>query len=309
MKKTNFKKATLSALLMLIVAVISLTGVTYAWFTSGNEAQVSDIKVSISDAEGGLLISTDNKTWSTSVVYDGLNTLEPVSTVGTLAEDGDMKFFTAKLASNPDFIKDITEVTDHSGKTGYFVEKDIYFNNYGGTEKNVTFTYTINGDNTNAFVASRIALVFRGNIAQAGYTESTENFVDDADGTVTIFEPYATTHTLMGNIDAKKHNSNYADDDEHTYYGIMKAESGVEVSRFGKGEQVEEGATAPGILKVVNTEKTMSKTGAFTIAAESFAKVTVYVWIEGQDYDCQNDISGFDFDLDIAFSVPQNTNN
>jgi hypothetical protein len=47
MRKTNFRKATLSALLMLVVAVVSLTGVTYAWFTSGNEANVSDIKDAI----------------------------------------------------------------------------------------------------------------------------------------------------------------------------------------------------------------------------------------------------------------------
>ena len=39
---------------MLVVAVLSLTGITYAWFTSGTTATVSGMKVEVAVADGGV---------------------------------------------------------------------------------------------------------------------------------------------------------------------------------------------------------------------------------------------------------------
>ena len=46
MKKT-LRKAMLSTICMLIVAVMSLTGVTYAWFTMADNATVEGIEMNV----------------------------------------------------------------------------------------------------------------------------------------------------------------------------------------------------------------------------------------------------------------------
>ena len=88
--KNNFRKAALSTICMLIVAVMSLTGVTYAWFTAGTTATVNGMQMQVSAADGGVQVSalTDSG-WTNYAATVDLNTtleeVKPVSSVDGLS--------------------------------------------------------------------------------------------------------------------------------------------------------------------------------------------------------------------------------
>ena len=55
--KNTFRRATLSTICMLVVAVMSLTGVTYAWFTQGTQATVDTFDINVEASAGNLMIA------------------------------------------------------------------------------------------------------------------------------------------------------------------------------------------------------------------------------------------------------------
>ena len=44
----------------------------------------------------------------------------------------------------------------------------------------------------------------------------------------------------------------------------------------------------------------------FTLSADSYTKITVVIWLEGQDADCLNEISGGSFAVKLGFTVAAN---
>ena len=85
MSKT-FRRAAMSSICMLIVAVMSLTGATYAWFTSGEKAVVEGMTMNINTADGGIQASIGNAEtadWGSVLKLTNAtkDTVNPVSTV------------------------------------------------------------------------------------------------------------------------------------------------------------------------------------------------------------------------------------
>jgi len=63
--KKQFRTAMLSSICLLIVGVMSLTGVTYAWFTQGSFATVSGMSMTVDAADSGVQISVwEGSGWS-----------------------------------------------------------------------------------------------------------------------------------------------------------------------------------------------------------------------------------------------------
>lgn len=56
-----------SSLLMLLIAAISLSSATYAWFTLGDETSVEEIEFS-AQAGGGIQISANKEVWGSTVI-------------------------------------------------------------------------------------------------------------------------------------------------------------------------------------------------------------------------------------------------
>lgn len=70
MKNTKFRKrALLSSVAMLLVAILALGSATFAWFTQNTEATADGIYVKTTKAST-LLISDDQHGWGTSVTYN-----------------------------------------------------------------------------------------------------------------------------------------------------------------------------------------------------------------------------------------------
>ena len=136
--KNTFRKAALSTICMLIVAVMSLTGVTYAWFSQGTVSSVKGMSVEVEAAEGGIFIATN----STSTVpaadsfksnitlnyanFGGADGVSPVSTAAGANEA--WKFYTGELLSTVE----IKSVEDTTGTN--FIKTFLFLRNPGETQ-------------------------------------------------------------------------------------------------------------------------------------------------------------------------------
>ena len=128
MKKNLTKKALVPAIAMVVASVISLSGVTYAWFTTGNTATVGSLDVNVQTANG-IQVSLDAQTWKSLVTADDIinardnatvpvsiqfpeDEIAPVSTAGYV-ENGKMQMFKGTVEKDGT----LTSVAEVEGKT------------------------------------------------------------------------------------------------------------------------------------------------------------------------------------------------
>ena len=291
MRKSNFRKATLSALLMLVVAVVSLTGVTYAWFTSGTQAKVENINIGVTGAAGGLQIALDNDQFAfgSSIDFADTNngvTYAPVSTSLTALKEG--KFFTAEIGSTAQKIKNIKAAT---ANTHYFAQS-ILIDNYGGDAKTIELTGSATCADKETELAIRIAIVIDGVNKAPTYTAEDKNkYSAEENKQVYIYEPNATSHTNAGKNEAKLDGLAQPEGNQkYKYFGIVKAlatgeGAPTEISKYSADDGYLEEVTTYG-MDTASTDKPQ-----ISIQAGAVVKATIYVWVEGQDHDCHNDIA------------------
>ena len=307
--KKQIRKAMLCTIAMMVAAIVSLTGVTYAWFSESNEATVDGIKMDVISKDGGVYISKQPypATFDTSVsieeseIFQGKHNAS--STAGLLNADGTMKFFNGTIESPTDKTLNIESVSED----GNYFEQNIYFDNStGGKDITISLAGTeiLPTDGKRTDLAARIAIVVHGSItiddfvAQKDYPVAKNGTVDapamfKGYPVVQIYEPNATTHIPAGITEYQKNiNPEKGQGDEFIYYGLNN--TGTDVNRFGEG--------SPSQLTLVNTVK-KAEDVKFVVPMGEYLKITVYVWLEGQDADCQNNISGKPYEAAIKFTL------
>ena len=78
-QKSFKKKALLSSLAMLMVALVALSSATYAWFSTKTTATAQNVKVKTTQASS-LVLSLDKQDWASTIDLNIDKTLEPGST-------------------------------------------------------------------------------------------------------------------------------------------------------------------------------------------------------------------------------------
>ena len=321
MKTRKFRKSMLSAVVVLMAAIISLTGATYAWFTAGESATVNNITAGV-ESGSGLLVSSDGATWmdniSINIAAEGFE-YKALSSAG-IVTNGVMGIFGAKLDTSvtPNKLTGIaaadqTATADgEASREGGFVMFDIYFNNANGPEKSININNSVisTGGNTRAF---RIAFINQGSIkvstAGTDYPTTLKALMNG--NSANIFEPDATSHITSGIRDYQtNYNPGANANDKFDYFGIKGAPTTSDsIDRYvgkyvpneeGDGYTFQEG-TSDNLAKV--TTITDKATSFIELGADTYTKVTVVIWLEGQDADCLNEISGGEFSVQLGFNV------
>jgi len=285
MSKT-FRKAAMSTICMLIVAVMSLTGATYAWFTSGTEAMVEGIDMKVTTAEGGIVISKDAIQWANNIdladTVDKSN-MAPVSTVNA------KQFYTAVLSTENNEYIATKAATDAN-----YIKAVLYLKNDGDAEFQAdlgTTTSAIKDEAVNArkgHLATRLAVHYSAPLATFtnGVAATTEQILAlEANTKAFIYEPHSTTHLVEGDTAVKEYKGVQA----ATYTGEAPAADTV-YFHVNTGMTLAETPVATENLAAVSTEKETTSC-VITVPAKSIIAVEVYIWIEGQDVDCINDIA------------------
>lgn len=330
-KGKNKKKLNLrSSLLVLLLIAILLIASTYAWFTANTVVTISTLNVHV-EAKGGLQISADGINWKTVLSNEDIapdtlttyagnvnqipTTLEPVSTTGNVAE-GKMDMFygvvTAAAAADDaagikigDFTLTTSKQVDTKGTTGKYIVFDAFLK----VDKDQTLSLTKNSD----VKADTAKSEDRGlkNAARVAFVPSTDVAADGAEtttiqslvpnGKACIWEPNDDVHTAAAVSAAS---SIYGKTTTQTgakplpYYGV-KAETAKPVPLNST-----DSASFAEVTPSIQTKAANDAINKVCDLKKGITKVRIYMWVDGQDVDCENNASGSDITYDVQFSIP-----
>ena len=308
-----------SILLLLLIAILLITS-TYAWFTANQVVSVGTLDVHV-QAANGLQISVDAHTWKTSIskdeilaaTYTGVKNQIPseLTAVSSAKEvsGGLLNMFLGKITSddtgNPTLTA--TKETDGDGgniTTGNYIAFNMFLRVDQTTEivltenSEVTFKDTDRGLQN----AARVAFINEGNVTDPSEEATIQKKMDGT--SALIWEPNNDIH----NSNAITHaNQNYGQTITNNqvipYVGVAQA--------IADGIELKQTITADGTnFKDVSVDmssgnaKPITEDGlTFLTLQPGVTKIRVYMWVEGQDYDCENGASGSDIRFDMEFSI------
>ena len=344
LKKERNKRRKYRLLILLLLMLgtgTMLATSTYAWFTSNKNVSVESLKVNI-EAKNGIQISADGTKWKSIVQKADLvgarkgnygaavnqipESLEPVSTAGVPDTNGYLPMYygvvetSTSSANNGEYILTATKTTeiDNNIRTGAeadtakFIAFDLFFKVNADTKVYLQAgSGVLNADPADNGIknASRIAFVNLGNTADGSELSSIQGINAGTSSTVTIWEPNYDIHTAAGVANA---NDVYgipttqANGELIPYSGIMAPVAASDDILLGEATQTKDSTK----FKTVTPGK--ATTAAFDTNVELFTlskgitKIRMYMWVEGQDVDCENNASGgnISFDLKISTVAP-----
>ena len=326
-KKKQKKQRLFYLLLLLLITTISLSTSTYAWFTTNRMVEVDLLDVSVR-AQGGIEISVDGTSWKSKVLLEDLKNasekyetnqnqipfvLEPVSTIGEL-EDGKIKMFKGSAINNSsgkytlEAIRTNEEQSFGEESSGIFITFDLFLKTNSNTnlyltpESNAKY---LGEKSVGIENAVRFAFVEEGTTTTTASLNTIQNLKTNDNSKVYIWEPNYDTHTEYGISNARD------------VYGLNISNPSTPLSYDGVSKEINKNnnittdkASAnnyPNYFKKVNV-KYYTKNGfdtnteIFTLKA-GITKIRVYMWVEGQDVDCENNASIGNMSLNLQFSA------
>ena len=314
----------LSLMITIIISGFLMLSVTYAWYTNNREVEANNIRVKARVSEN-ILISTDSIKWRSAITLDDIinaNYIEerknqiPVnfqaySSAGEL-ETGLLKMFSGLVSmdKNPSssnyqkLVLTSTRETEQDGFNGGFLTFDLYFKSdstrpiYLGKKSYAKYINEKSGiENT-----LRIAFINEGNILNENDHKSIQALKTDDNANVIIWEPNYDQHTEEAIKNAyDTYGINVTNDFKKLeYYGINNEINNPVLLTDTNGEYFTL------MDKTIGTKKNYKEQSIneflFTLS-QGITKIRVYVWVEGQDIDCENSSAGTDFEFNINFTT------
>ena len=328
-KRKSLKYSILLLLLLLIFLIVS----TYAWFTSNQTVSVRTLNVNVV-AQNGLQISANGTDWKTVLQTSDIHpdtianyasnlnqiptSIQPVSTDGSVNASGQLNLFLGEVSETANATGENALVstleTDAQGTDGNYIAFDIFLRVnqetqiYLGERSSVTAN---EDDDRGLQNGARVAFIDEGNTADGSELSTIQSLTRATAGReyVKIWEPNYDVHTAAGVANARD------------TYGITTTQTGGSLlsydgikSAFEEGDNVtlrtanatdNEEFFATVTPDITTTQANATAQDLMTLQ-EGITKVRVYMWIEGQDVDCENNASGTDinFDLEITRVAP-----
>lgn len=324
-KKKEQRKKLSALILLLLLTTIMLSTATYAWFTSNKTVTISTLDVHV-EAQNGLQISHNASTWKTVLQNTDITTgygtdtnqlpanLEPVSTAGHVdTTNGFLNMYYGVVSANTDgsgkqMLK-ADQSVEEKGTTGKFIAFDMFLKVDADSIIEMTTASNVipkvGGEDKGLKNAARVAFVTQGNVAASATVAEMRALKEAKDTDVLIWEPNSDTHTADGVAAARD------------TYGLTVTETGsAPLGYSGIKKDIPSDTVEMALANATNyadyfdavtpdfkTPATItSNTEVFTLKA-GVTKIRVYMWIEGQDVDCENSASGTDISYNIQFTV------
>ena len=284
--KKQIRKAMICTIAMMVAAIVSLTGVTYAWFTMGTDATVDGIDLTLVSSNGGIYVSTASNPTEDDPYYDDIKwkfyvnldlsvqNMKPASTSSDTLSAGNLTFYDGVLNDELTKVTASGVAVDNDGENDeYFIKQDLYLKPVDASAESTTvyFNPTISTESAASLAsqALRIAIVSQGDYVLG--TDITNLSAGDAKANVSVCEFSPNTH-------------------HSTTSGYIQT---FPVKSAGEFDIDATSATSDKLASVTtyNSDFTTYKYPSFTIGQGKCHKVTVYMWFEGQDIDCTNDIA------------------
>lgn len=342
-KKTKARSSRLNSLLMvLMLTAVLLIMSTYAWFTANRTVNIDKIDVKVATSSG-LQISADGIEWKTvlekSDIVDAYETYDrsvnqlpslmaPVSSALELDNQGHLKMFYGNVEADmtvgsPTYGKYLLTTTLQTDKAsdevtgtgeydkGYYMAFDVFLKVETPSDKlYMSGAVTEPVTNKGLANAARIAVIKGPNTVATDANVADIQGLPTAGGTVSLWEPNADTHTANGVNNATAlgwATLNAGEGNPTVTYDGSFAEANKVV--LADAVASKNGTT----FKAVTPTWATPKTGTPNLEmpsglAAGITKYRIYLWIEGQDVDCENNASGTDVQYDMTFSLDKITN-
>ncbi len=342
MKKKNKrekerKRRLLLAILMIMFVGVVLTASTYAWFTANQTVTVENIDVSVA-AANGIQISVDGADWRTLVKKEELlaanatysaavnqipNTMSPVSTGARLSGDidtttGFMKMYKGEIVDGGNGTNVLTSsaVSETHGTGGDFVAFDIFLRVseaktiYLTNESEVT---TSDSPTKGIENAARVAFIKEGTVGTSS-TVATIQGLKTPEAPI-IWEPNNDAHTQSGLNNASSvylydgasgHPAALTADGTGavvaSYYGLINTFTKDDNVALNSTDSAKFTQVTPTIKTGTDGIPSTAYQSVFQLQA-GITKVRIYMWIEGQDVDCEDGASGSNLTYALQFSI------
>lgn len=312
MKKTFKKRAFISAIAMLIVSAIVLTSATYAWFSMAKRVEVESMELNVTSPEG-IQISANTSAFTTKLTVANIkgndetaagkrfNAYEGhMNNVPTTVKPSSSTFKT-NLSLPKWFDGSINDsgkmdiyAVDEADMTQGFVAFDLFVKVKEDTTIKFGSSSITCAGNEELPRAMRIALLNCGIVsenADSSEIQSTVNITDYTSGRKVIYE-----------LEPNKHTS------------AAKAAGGIDDNTYV--ETLGINTTAKNVVcdstynNIVNTyvlaiSATVAKTAADAKikVSEGITRLRVYMWMEGNDIDCANDVAGSTINCNLVLEI------
>lgn len=320
-KKSKEEKRNLkSSLLVLLLIAILLIASTYAWFTANRTVTISSLDVNV-QASNGLQISTDAVNWKAIISKEDITTnaysgnsnniptsMVPVSTDGSLTSGllnmyyGTMGPEETDNANKGKYVLTATKTADSDGR---YIVFDIFLK--ADTNMNLTLTtgssVVATGVDKGLQNASRVAFIKEGHVGTTEAATGALNLMTSDSSATKIWEPNAGSHTQEAVLNDPYGTGISVGDTGSpvTYYGIKAAiDTGILREDINDGTDDTHFGT---VSNLVTTNKTMTEQTNFLSIDAGVTKVRIYMWVEGQDVDCDNSASGTNIAYNLQFEA------
>ena len=265
--------------------------------------------------------------------------MSPVSTAGSVAS-GLLKMYSGTVEgdSGGNMALTTAALTDSSGK---YVVFDIFLkvDTAGTVYLQAGSGTTVKSGETSKGLenAARYAFLVEGNGSSTATASSLQQLMNGTSSTLTIIEPNYDVHTQTGISNATTYYGFAANSITTTgaapvnYYGVDGAVTNVALTSsnppglsnvvtnqfdqkwgtiFKTNTAFSTAATGFGYISGTGTSATVNHYPALLSLSAGVTKVRVYMWVEGQDIDCENNASGTNLSYTIYLTLDDyGTNN
>ena len=329
-------------LVAFILTLIGLTTSAYAWFTSNYTVSVQTIDVNVSSGSG-IQISTDAETWKSMIIQSDITgattkypaavnqiptsaqEISPVSTVKEVYVDATtpsagLHMYKGTIVSDEATGTNyLNSESQTDGTDGNYIAFDLFlkldFRETGNKPIYLTGNTGIVGSTTSGGIdtdieyAGRMGFVIQGSADSTTAPATLRAIKGDTGATVLIYEPNYDVHTNNGLVNGR---DNYGitgytptgNASAVPYYGV-KDEFAYDKDEADSGVPLNSKDTAKfaPVTPDLKTTSANSQNFAFTSLPVGVTKIRVYMWVEGQDIDCENTASGGKISFNLGFSL------
>ena len=325
-KKQEKRRKKLRTLILLLFLTIIMFGTsTYAWFTANKMVTINSLDVHV-EATGGIQISTDAAVWKSVITNGDINTgytghknivpqnVTAVSTDGKVDEtNGTLNLYKSIIGNDAsdgsyNIKTELETETAASTTAGDFIAFDVFLR--VDEEKQIYLTSDSkvtkkgDGDDKGLKNAARVGFVMLGHTdstATSAAMIAAHNLLNSSSKAI-IWEPNYDTHSQLVTSQVA------------TEYGVTLNTSGP-TAYCGVNKAIPTPVSLKNLVNCSDTTNATSVTPNITTTAANtdykqaftlqpgVTKVRVYMWIEGQDIDCENNATGSDISYTVQLST------
>lgn len=314
MKKTIKKRAFVSAIAMLIVSAIVLTSSTFAWFSMSKQATVESMDLTVSSPEG-IQISANASAWTANLTIDEIFNTDETTTSRYDAYEGNANLYPADLVP----VSSAFEYSDTD--TGRVIFYKATLDDTGHAKVSTVSQTAGNANNAGLIAFDLFFKVAKDTTVYFGTSEFKDNSSSD------VLTALRVGFTPLGNLaigstaaEAQALNT-FTRGEGNIVYEVDSMKRSADAASLGQtpgkiptkyiAATSAAGPTKNGILGNGQTHTTAAKLVTDTDAAsvKSFTlnagvtKMRVFLWVEGNDIDCQNSIAGAAFTAALKFTI------